>query len=263
MQRTTTINPRYQAVFSRNVAYMPLKPKYRPKRSRRSFSSGKYGSGLLTKARGNPQPPKALSMVPYAGQEQKFNNLFLDNVVFAEVGAPTLLGRPAVGTTNADRQGIKFKYDAIAVRGNIRMEGAVGSCVATMYYVWDSQPNLALGNAAQIFQPQVGGNPLHTYSFMRQDYAEARFTLLGKKSYTLSRQLEVAGSLESGGMKNFVYVDDYITVPKGKQFESHCLNSSVSGGIDARLSGALYLVCVSDGGLATGDLNTRVFFHDI
>ncbi len=242
---------------------MPLKPKYRPKRARRSYSSGKYGSGLFSKSRGNPQPPKALSMVPYAGQEQKFNNLFLDNINFAEAGAPTLLGRPAVGTTNGDRQGIKFKCDAVAVRGNIAMRDTQGICVATMYYVWDSQPNLALGNAAQIFQPQVGGNPIHTYSFMRQDYAEARFTLLGKKSYTLGRSVEAGGTVEMGGLKQFVYVDDYITIPKGKQFESHCLNSSVSGGIDARLSGALYLVCVSDGSLATGDLNTRVFFHDI
>ena len=89
--------------------------------------------------------------------------VFLGNINFTVAGAPVLLGRPSIGMANDFRQGIKYKCNAVAVRGNIRMENTTGFCVLQC-------TACGIRNRIFHFQPQDGaGDPTHTYPFLRRD----------------------------------------------------------------------------------------------
>lgn len=267
MQRTTTINPRYHRLFQENAAYMPLKPKYRPKKraSVKSRSMVTTSRARTTSRLADPKPPRYLSQLPVNSAEQKFFNLFLDNVPFTDNAVSMglyLLDRIDQGPGVSQRLGQRYKVDSILMRFEIKLLDSVSRRVAGYYVIHDNAPNLVLPPIFPNLLQTAGalGNPLPHMAFTGMSFKD-RFTVLDKQLFTMGSNVNLGNPVGS----NQIFQERYVTVPAGEKYGSVC---SVGGGpgIDARVRGACYLLPFSDdGGIANvlGDFNIRVYFHDI
>uniref|UniRef100_UPI004047F639 hypothetical protein n=1 Tax=Yoonia sp. TaxID=2212373 RepID=UPI004047F639 len=262
MQRTTTINPRYAAVFERNAAYMPLKPKYRPVKSRYARKRRLVGgqSGIATKKRGNPMPSPYLSMVPYAGQEQKFTNLYLDNIPVGTTVTDYLVNRVGSGTQLNQRNGCKYKVDAIHLRVDAVQSVVQSIQPFTTMLILDKQPNQALIDPTGILQP---GPVPDWQAFLAMTGSDERFVCLHREVHQLAKVLTSDELTQVGGTPHRVQFDRYVTVPKGKAFETLCATDNAGTGIDAIVKGAFLMLVASSDSVITMDANIRVYFHDI
>lgn len=267
MQRTTTINPRYDRLFQRNALYMPLKPKYRPKKrtSVKARSMVTTGRARSTSRLADPKPPRFLSQVPVNSSEQKFYNMYLDNTPYTGNAVSMglyLLDRIDQGPGVSQRLGQRYKVDAILMRFNIKMLPNVTRRHCGYLVVHDNAPNLALPPIfPNILQTAgAGGVPAPAMAFTGMSFKD-RFTVLDKQLFTLGSNVDQGNPVGS----NELYFERYVTVPPGEKYSSTC---SVGGGpgIDARVRGACYLLPFSDDlGVDNiiGDVNLRVYFHDV
>ena len=187
--------------------------------------------------------------------DAKFHDVSQASYAADTTGSITHLDVVPQGNSVNNREGKAWQNTSLAIRGQVNSNSTTLVALASLYIVWDKQPNKTLPAITDIL------DSASAYSQTKRENAP-RFKIVRKLRYSLEGNTGTAGQQTESTVHD---IDEYVRLPQDAI--ALTTTADTTGAIGNRIQGALYAITVGNNGAGTGaaafQVNYRLNFKDM